>query len=105
MCPPAAEGGPSYLRLGVQRLNFPRYGVQFGAWRIRFAKGSEHHAFDWAILNTGRADLIDVLVMGIYDEHWKDISGSRGLGGSVLTIERQVLANAIDRARRAASAH
>ena len=78
-----------------------RYGVQSGAWRLRYITGSFRHGLDWALVNTGAGVLVDLFDMGIYDSHWHDMSAARGLGGSVPDIERRVLANA---ARRAAKA-
>jgi hypothetical protein len=84
-----------------QPLARGHYGVRSGAWRIRFITGSFRHGFDWSLLNTGTAVLVDVFDMGAYDTHWQDISATRGLGGTTLCIERRVLANAAHRAATA----
>jgi hypothetical protein len=84
----------------VQPLTVGRYGRQSGAWRIRFLRGSEHRALDWSVVMTGRAVLVDIFELGLYDAHWKDISVAHGVGGSVRNVERRVLTNA---ARRAAA--
>jgi hypothetical protein len=84
-----------------QRLARGHYFVRSGAWRIRFTTGSYRYGIDWSLLNTGTAVLVDVFTMGIYDTHWKDISATRGLGGTTLSIERRVLANAAHRAATA----
>ena len=85
----------------AEHLVLGPYGVQSGAWRIRYTTGAYRHGFDWALVNTGTGVLVDVFDMGIYDSHWHDMSAARGLGGSVPDIERRVLANAT---RRAATA-
>ena len=82
----------------AKRLVRGRYGVQSGTWRIRYTTGSFRHGLDWALVNTGAGVLVDLFDMGIYDEHWRDMSAARGLGGSVMDIERRVLSNATRRA-------
>lgn len=91
---------PTYV-WHVQPLTAGRYGLQSGAWRLRFLRGTSRGSVDWAVVDTGRAVLVDIFMMGAYDAHWKDISAARGLGGSVIGIEQRILTNA---ARRAAAA-
>jgi hypothetical protein len=53
---------------------------------------------DWAVVETGRAVLVDVFSIAWYDARWRDTGVA---GGPAVVVERGILTNAI---RRAATA-
>lgn len=82
-----------------QLLTLGRYGARSSEWRLRFrGRDGSRHAFDWAVVAVGRGVLVELFQLGIYDDRWKDISATHGLGGSSLGIETKILRNATRRA-------
>jgi hypothetical protein len=80
-----------------------RYGRQSGAWRLRFIDGTLRKSLDWAVVDTGRAVLVDVFSIAWYDARWRDTGAGGALGGPAVVIERRILTNAIHRAATARS--
>jgi hypothetical protein len=92
-----AGGHPNQI-WDAQPLTVGRYGSQSGAWRLRYIDGSQRKSLDWALVDTGKAVLIDVFSIAWYDDQWQDTGTGGALGGSALTVERRILTNATRRA-------
>ena len=86
----------------AQPLSLGRYGRQSVAWRLRFINDSRK-SLDWAVVDTGRAVLVDVFSIAWYDARWRDTGLGGALGGPAVAIERRMLTNAIHRAATAKS--
>jgi hypothetical protein len=95
-----AGGHPNYV-WDAQPLGVGRYGRQSGAWRLRYIDGAQRKSLDWALVDIGKAVLIDVFSIAWYDNQWQDTGVGGALGGTALAVERRILTNA---ARRAAVA-
>jgi hypothetical protein len=97
-----AVGHPSHV-WDAQPLSVGRYGLQSGAWRLRYLdRGNLRKSVDWALVDTGRAVIIDVFSIAWYDARWQDTGLGGALSGSALAIERRILTNATRRAATAA---
>jgi hypothetical protein len=60
-------------------------------------------SLDWAVVETGRAVLVDVYSIAWYDARWRDAADGGPLGDSAVVVERRILTNAIHRAATAKS--
>lgn len=87
----------------AQPLTVGRYGLQSGAWRLRYIDGTQRKSLDWALMDTGRAVLIDVFSIGWYGDRWQDTGLGGALGSSAATVERRILTRATRRAAVATS--
>jgi hypothetical protein len=81
---PVGEAGPSPLAFG-------RFGDRSAAWRIRFWTAETRRSIDIVTVRIGRAVLVEVYLVGYYDERWRDTAGT-------LRIERRALRRALARA-------
>ena len=82
----------------AQPLTVGRYGRRSGALRLRYIDGTLRKSVDWALLDTGRAVLVDVFSIAWYDDQWRDTGAGGALGASGQAIERRILRNATRRA-------
>jgi hypothetical protein len=98
-----AAGHPNHV-WNSHPLTVGRYGLQSGAWRLRYLdRGNQRKSVDWALIDTGRAIVIDVFSIAWYDAHWQDTGLGGALGASARTVERRILTNATRRAATAVS--
>jgi hypothetical protein len=84
----------------TQALRVGRYGRQSGAWRLRFIDDIRK-SLDWAVVETGRAVLVDVFSIAWYDARWRDTGPDGALGARAVVVEGRILTNATHRAATA----
>jgi hypothetical protein len=82
-------------------LGVGQYGRQSAAWRLRFFDDSLRQSLDWAVVDTGRAVLVEFFSIAWFDARWHDTGTGGGLGAPAVVVERRILTNAIHRAATA----
>ena len=70
----------------ARRLSFGRYGERSAAWRLRATYEGNLFNYDWIVVLTGRAVLVDAFVLG---------AGDRG----AVAMEQEILRRALRRGR------
>jgi len=88
---------PAYIA-AAEVLQIGRYGDRSQGWRLRF-RSETRRAFDWAVVRTGRAVLVDVFLVAYFDDRWRDRTSGASASGSI-ALERTVLRKALERATR-----
>jgi hypothetical protein len=89
---------PAYIAV-PERLDVGRYGDRSQGWRIRF-RSETRRAYDWIVVKTGRAVLVDVFLVAYFDARWRDRTREATGGMWSITIEQTMLRNALARAAR-----
>jgi hypothetical protein len=85
----------------AQRRDIGRYGDRSQGWRLRFFNSERsRRAFDWVVVRTGRAVLVDVFLVAYLDARWRDRTRDATGGNWGIDLERTVLRNAVARAGR-----
>ena len=96
----SSQVAPTFFA-AVRPLSLPRYGDLSAGWRLRFSyrgqgqSGVRRFRYDWAVVTSGRAVVVDIVLACCLDARWSD-HGQYG-GGSVRLL-RGMLTNGLARA-------